>query len=135
MDKSKFQFSNPVIENISFNKNSSYDGKPIDFQYRIGNSIRVQKSQSEDIAKVYLDLKIGNDTDKCPFELTITMSAKFKWKENVEGKQLESLLSKNAPALLLSYLRPVVSLLLSQAGFPNFNIPFADFTGELSDKE
>lgn len=135
MRKSKFQFSNPIIEHINFDRCTSDEPPKKDFQYKIDNSIEIRQSQSQNLAKVYLALKIGDSSDESPFKLNITMSAKFKWGDDVETDKADLLLSKNAPALLLSYARPMISLILSQSGLPNFNIPFVDFTGKFSEDE
>lgn len=131
-NKSKFQFSNPTITNINLTKQENPNLKK-DFHYNIENSVKIKKSQTENKATVYLSLKIGEINNDCPFCLIITDLAHFKCDENVSNEQFDKLLSTNAPALLLSYLRPVISLILSQAGLPNFNIPFVDFTGDFSE--
>lgn len=75
-------------------------------------------------ALVSLKLLIGDKTEKQPFNITIVMSAHFIC--NKEGF-LNRLIETNAPALLLSYARPIVSLITSQAGYPSFNLPFMNF--------
>ncbi len=125
MKQSKFQFSNPTIDSIRFNKNDSIDKKPHKFSYNIDNKVTVKRSQTTNTAKVILNLTIAG-ADDCPVCMNIEMSANFRWDDDTD--MIDILLKQNAPALLLSYTRPIVTLIMTQAGFPNFNLPFADFT-------
>ena len=76
-------------------------------------------------AAVRLKLKIGDKTEKYPFCIIIIMSGDFICsKEEFFDKMIQT----NAPALLLSYARPIVSLVTAQAGFSSFNLPFMNFT-------
>ena len=56
------------------------------------------------------------------------MSGEFKWSENVDEKTLDILLNSNAPAILLSYIRPYISTITSGAGYPALILPLIDFT-------
>ena len=43
---------------------------------------------------------------------------------------VDQLLRQNAPALLLSYLRPTVAQITSSSEFETFDIPFVNFSGQ-----
>lgn len=75
-------------------------------------------------------LFIGQQDITTPFVCNVEMVGKFKVEEEVTPEFFQSLLDANAPALLMSYARPIVSLVTAQAGFPAFNIPFVNFMGE-----
>ena len=45
-------------------------------------------------------------------------------------EQIDNLLRKNAPALLLSYARPLIASITNASKFPTYNIPFLDFSAE-----
>lgn len=63
------------------------------------------------------------------------MSAKFLWEGDLEEKVVKSLLKSNAPAALLSYIRPIVSMMTMSSKYPALNIPFIDFTkNEISEE-
>ena len=53
--------------------------------------------------------------------------AKFKWDSNLQEKNVEIFLNQNAPALLLSYARPIVSMVTNASHYPAYNIPFINF--------
>ena len=47
-------------------------------------------------------------------------------------EQQEKLLTQNAPALLLSYMRPLVASATAASPYPAYHLPFIDFTKEES---
>ncbi len=47
------------------------------------------------------------------------------------GEKVDKLLNQNAPSLLLSYVRPVISQLTGASPFEAFNIPFMNFTNRV----
>ena len=54
--------------------------------------------------------------------------ANFRWMEGFEKEQIDLLVSQNAPALLLSYARPIISMTTNASHYPAYNIPFINFT-------
>lgn len=123
MKESAFQFKNPQLINFTFNINDGFNSelfKGIDLK----STVKINKAEDEDIAFVSLQLKIGDETT--PFSIDITMGSDFKWDESIK-KDIDKFLSFNAPALLLGYMRPIVSLITAKSKYPEFNIPFIDF--------
>ena len=112
MNRSKFQFSNPELEKIEFSVNQNFEVQMLE-----GNE-----------ALVKLTLSIGNSTDSQPFDICVKMGANFTWDESVEIEKAKQLLNINAPAVLLSYIRPIVSSMTNSSKYPTLNIPFIDFT-------
>ena len=64
--------------------------------------------------------------------LEIKLASEFSWQDLAENK-IDVLLRQNAPALLLSYARPIISSITSASKFPTYNIPFLDFSSEVVD--
>lgn len=56
------------------------------------------------------------------------MGANFMWEEAIGEERAKQLLNINAPAVLLSYIRPMVSSMTNSSKYPALNIPFIDFT-------
>lgn len=56
------------------------------------------------------------------------MSTNIRWMEELEEELIKTILSSNAPSLILSYIRPIVANLTGNSGLSAFNIPFMDFT-------
>lgn len=126
MNKSKFQFSNPELEKIEFKVNELFDEQMYD-----GISMESDteiKASVDNKAYVALTLNIGNESVGQPFNILVRMSAEFFWDESVKNEKAKKLLNINAPAVLLSYIRPIVSSMTIASRYPALNIPFIDFT-------
>ena len=95
---------------------------------------QVKRNDSNE-AYVALTLRIGGNEENQPFSILVKMSANFSWGENLEEKLVKSLLKSNAPAALLSYIRPIVSMMTMSSKYSALNIPFIDFTqNEISEE-
>lgn len=127
MKESFFQFSNPELINIEFCGNEEFN-KELFKGFSIDNhvAISILDEDANNKAQVSLNIIIGKKSEDYPFYLSVTMSAEFIC-EKTESDNFYKLLETNAPALLLSYARPIVSMITSQSGFPTLNIPFMNF--------
>lgn len=126
--KSKFQFTNPHISKLVFEENSNFDNSKYS---GLGSTISTKvDNRSNDSADVELSLCLGIQKDTVPFSMEITVKASFKWEDSLPENIVSDLLNKNAKVLLLSYLRPFVTHLIVDAGYPPLVIPFYDFSGE-----
>lgn len=131
MEKSKLQFSPPILKssylsiNDEFIKNNtpeSMNNIEIPFKYQIDHS------DIEDCSTfVKFTITVGEESDKYPFIAQVEMLSQFSWEKNYTDK-VDNLLEVNAPALLLSYSRPIISMLTSMTPFPPYHIPFLNFT-------
>lgn len=126
MNNSKFQFSNPELEKIEFLVNQNFDEKKYD-GIMMQSNIEVQMLE-RNVAYVKLTLDIGNSTDSQPFNICVRMGANFTWEESVDIEKAKQLLNINAPTVLLSYIRPIISNMTNSSKYPALNIPFIDFT-------
>ena len=54
------------------------------------------------------------------------MQSMFTWPLEMAQEQVEALLTKNAPAMLLSYIRPIVAQLTGASPLQAFHIPFVN---------
>lgn len=123
MKKSAFQFKDPQLINLIFSINDSFDNELFE-DIDLKSKTEICKADDENIAFVELNLKIGDES--APFIIEITMGSHFKWDTSI-NKDIDMFLSYNAPALLLGYMRPIVSLITAKSKYPEFNIPFIDF--------
>lgn len=126
MVQSAFKFTNPKLENIQFAVNEKfikdkYDGMNIEANTSIA------KCEDKN-AVVKLQLNLGGIEEQQPFEMTISMSAKFRWEEEIPEDKIDNLLQVNGAAILLSYIRPTIAYITTQAGLPPFHIPFMNMT-------
>jgi Preprotein translocase subunit SecB len=125
MKESKFQFTNPFITNLYFSVNENFD--PNYFQ-QIQVSSHETAKRTEQEASVELKVTVGAQDSTSPFFVSITMSANFKWDTTLADEMVDNLLKCNAPALILSYIRPHIAMLTNSTQYPAYNIPFMNFT-------
>ena len=129
MEKSKFQFTNPVLTHMFFEMNSDFESnsnKEVQIKQQI--SVEIMPYDGKKETTVAIRFELGEQNDDCPFYMTVVEQASFKWGDELGEKQVENLLNQNAPTLLLSYLRPIVSQVTAASPVGPFNIPFMNFT-------
>lgn len=126
MKKSGFQFTDPHIVNLDFKVNEGFQEEVFE-GFEIGSEVSHAIIEENKEAFVRLCVSIGKENVSTPFVCTVEMVAKFKTEEVCSPEFFQKLLSANAPALLMSYARPIISIVTAQAGFPSFNIPFINF--------
>lgn len=128
MKESNFQFTDPSLTSLEFKENEEFVIEK-DKEIEIGTSINVSNNRiSETEAIVGIIVKIGNEENSSPFCMKTEFTAKFRWAENLSEEKVGVLLGQNAPALLLSYARPIISMVTNSSHFPAYNIPFINFT-------
>lgn len=126
MKKSFFQLIDQSIEKIEFLKNDNYSQKEIALEFKSKVNI---KNQRENQAEVFLNFTIF-DKEKfteIPFFIDITMKGIFKWEEETPEDMVKSLLNTNAPAVLLSYIRSIISQITAYSGYSTLIIPLINF--------
>lgn len=127
---SKFKFTNPKLVRLNFQINNDYTENE-DFNSEIDISISHDISKtSENEAIVELNIEIGELSNQFPFFINLVIGAKFKLDAVIEGTDFDKLLEVNAPALLLSYSRPIISSVTNQAGMKPLNLPFINFINQ-----
>ena len=133
--KSGFRFSNPELVHLEYETNQSFCEEP-EIQLRINLSTDVKPYEGKSKAEVILTITLGGKTEKDPFYLEASEQATFDWSgSQFSDEALESLLSKNAPSLLLSYLRPIVASSTNWSRYGSYNIPFIDFTKAVKESD
>ena len=95
--------------------------------YEIDNDIENNKFEN----KVVLTLEISTENKEALVSASIQGDFKI---EGVDNSRAKILFQQNAPALLLSYLRPILSVILQKSYFP-VDIPFLDFTEPIEKKD
>lgn len=129
---SNFQLLNkPRITKNIFEANKEFDFSG-EISLEIDNSINIVKILEEDMqSMVILNLKFFKDINfnEVPFKLEMEIEGIFTWDEDLNEResQLEILLKENAPAILYSYLRPIISLMTVEANMPPLVIPLMNF--------
>ena len=131
MENSAFQFSNPALVGLEFNLNEEYRNEESEeINININLSVSVERLEHENTAKVTLKLQLCENSKNVPFYISASEAAYFSWEESLEEKRIEKLLNQNAPSLLLSYIRPVITQITAASPFEAYNIPFINFTNQ-----
>lgn len=127
MKASNFQFTDPSLVSMKFCENKDFvveKGKEIEIQTELSVS-NTEPVGNESV--VELRINLGDDGKGAPFCLEAVFAARFRWGSDVEESKANVFLNQNAPALLLSYARPIISMTTNASRFPAYNIPFVNF--------
>ena len=128
MEASQFQFSNPILIDSIFKINEEYEGEDINYNdIPVSFDIEVMKHEKNPEALVQLKVEVGEKGDKYPFYALATEGAHFRWNSD-EIQNPNIFLEQNAPALLLSYLRPIIANLTAASICDAYNLPFINFS-------
>ena len=134
MKQSNFQLiGKPKINFFSYETNQEYEFVG-DLALEIDNNIHVIKGTDEHSLKAIVALKVGiftvQELQKVPFQIKLEIEGEFHWDEELEKneKLLENMLRQNAPAILFSYVRPLITLITVEANMPPLVIPLMNFT-------
>lgn len=128
MQSSAFQFKTPVMSKAVFQINEGYQKKGA--AINMPAHIQTQKYMDENASSAHVEIEVtvGEQTEEYPFYVFVSYGADFRWEPGTfEGKRLDLLLSRNAPALLLGYARVAISTLTNFSPYPSYNLPFVDF--------
>lgn len=127
MKQSDFQFQYPCLDKMNFTVNHEFNSDKTEIEMANSFNIEVKKDASAKTANVALILKVNENKVDTPFQMEAVISSDFRWSIEDE-KKIDRMLETNAPALLLSYLRPIVANLTALAKMPPYHLPFFDFT-------
>ena len=129
MKESFFKVISTSTEEVTFKKNSSFILKNESINLELDSNVEVVCLE-DNKAKVSLEFYVFNEKnlETVPFFIKIKESGLFEWGEETDFETVNSLLHTNAPALLLSYIRSIVSQLVAFSGYPSLIIPFIDFS-------
>lgn len=133
---SAFQFSNPILENISFKLNDNQELDTGKLSLNFGSTKFENDGENSKSAKARLIIsneneELDNPQEQLPYEFSVTYTAVFHWnKDEINDEQAKKMLYVNGQALLISYFRPIINTIVRASGAPNFNLPFIDFTDD-----
>lgn len=127
--QSEFQFTNPLLTKLHFSINREYRNSPDEEEIEIPVEVKVLKPDAVDCkgrtAFVLLAVSVGGPD--FPYHVFVEMGANFRWDESVDTEMAEALLSRNAPALLLGYIRPYIAQITEASPIGAIHIPFMNF--------
>ncbi|MBZ3776433.1 protein-export chaperone SecB [Lentilactobacillus otakiensis] len=127
-EKSIFQFTDPELLEVVFKKNSDFDAKNESKPGKLKIEPRIDGYPDDD-KKFYLSLRVATSGDGDePYSVNIMMRALFDAKNIQDLNQIKQFARVNAPALVYSYIRPLIAYLANQSGNGPFHLPFYNFS-------
>ena len=127
MKESFFKLRSQFTEEIIFKKNSDFKDRKIKLKFSHRLEIKNIDEGSSNV-KLIFNIFTEEELAESPFFISITQSGKFEYPSNLDKNNLENLLNINAPAVLLSYIRGLVSQITAFSGYPALIIPLMNFT-------
>ena len=133
MKESNFQLTGkPKLNGFSLITNKDYKFNE-ELALEIDNNISIIKGTEEHARQAIVVLKIGifslKELSKVPFQINVEIEGYFNWDDELEKNAvlLDAMLKQNAPAILFSYVRPLITLLTVEADMPPLVIPLMNF--------
>lgn len=133
MKRSKFNMEDPELRSVTFKLNPDFSQSGGGINLDVSDAIDIERLDDNNAFVNYAIRVFDEDfsSDK-PFFIEVVYGAMFNWNEMSEN-QVKSLLENNAPAILLGYIRPMVSMLSGNAGFPPLHLPLFNLQGKRSE--
>ncbi len=129
MEASIFQIINkPKLVKLDYSLNDEVDiNKQIELE--LSHVININRYKNNKATVTLSVLFFEEQLENAPFNMHLEIQGIFSWKDelNENQKLLSALLQSNAPAILYSYLRPIVSLITIEGGLPPLTLPLVNF--------
>ena len=127
MKESFFKLKSQFTEEIIFKKNNNFKDKKIKLEFPHRLEI---KNIDETSSNIKLTFNIFSEKKllDSPFFISITQSGVFEYPKDIDKKMLKGLLNVSAPAVLLSYIRGMISQVTAFSGYPALIIPLINFS-------
>ncbi|WFC04754.1 protein-export chaperone SecB [Lactiplantibacillus pentosus] len=128
------QFNGYRVENMSYQRNDQYrqTSKQIIFSPEISSDIEKNGNN----ISVSLTVVVGAlDKTETPFQATCSLVGSFVYnpEEDKANIGLNTLVQKNAVAILYPYIRAIISMLANSSNeFPGFNLPTINVSDALA---
>ena len=131
---SEFQFSQPFLIDMSFHINEDYARADDTSAVNLPTSLNVQrpsvKECVDNTAVVILEVHVGEKSALSPYEVAVKMGANYRWGSSFSADMVDKLLSQNAPSLLLSYIRPLITQITEASSLGAIHLPFFNFVSD-----
>lgn len=128
MKKSNFQMKTPYLEKIDFEINHGFVPGDEGLKINIEANVLVSEIDTNSSnVKLIVDIFKSEDEINVPFRLSVVYTGDFEW-EGYSEDELNILLTQNAPAVLMSYVRALVATITSNSEYPPLHIPLMNFT-------
>ena len=126
MKESFFRLKSQFTEEIIFKKNSDFKDRKIKLKFSHKLEIKNIDETSSSV-KLIFNIFTEEELEVSPFFISITQLGEFQYPSDLDKTDLENLLNINAPAVLLSYIRGLISQITAFSGYPALIVPLMNF--------
>lgn len=131
MKESVFQINGkPKINRFDFLLNPDFELNN-EISLEVSNNVQIMKGIDENSNQAFVLLKLDVFKDQpfenVPFTISLEIEGHFMWNQETDEETIEVLLRQNAPAILFSYTRPLVTLITVEANLPPLVLPLINF--------
>lgn len=126
-------FEDPTLNKMIFDINNDFSEEEYNglnnmkYNLIVKDDISNEEEDTRESSLVIFNLIIGGASKEYPFKVEIEYQSIFHWEKNSSVNK-ETFLKVNAPAILYSYCRPIISNISNLSKYPSLNIPFYNFT-------
>ena len=126
MKESFFRLRSQFTEEIIFKKNSDFKDRKI--KLKVSHKLEIKNiDETSSSVKLTFNIFTEEELEVSPFFISITQLGEFEYPSDLDRTDLENLLNINAPAVLLSYIRGLVSQITAFSRYPALIIPLMNF--------
>ena len=126
MKESFFRLRSQFTEEIIFKKNSDFKDRKI--KLKVSHKLEIKNiDETSSSVKLTFNIFTKEELEVSPFFISITQLGEFQYPSDLDKTDLENLLNINAPAVLLSYIRGLISQITAFSGYPALIIPLMNF--------
>jgi preprotein translocase subunit SecB len=133
LKESQFQLiGKPKLNRFEYQTNKNFTFSK-ELQLELNSQITIARNTEKESHKASVLLKTEifgeKQLSEVPFQFNMEIEGFFQWNDELAADEqlLDSLLNQNAPAILYSYLRPLITLITVEADMPPLVIPLMNF--------
>lgn len=125
------QFEDPTVLKFDFQVNDNFDFDETVDDTDISTLVEMPSELEIDFTDdipVYLTVFINYESNNAPYKITARILSLFRVSDILPHDEALQVLQNEGASILLSYLRPIMSMMTSASGFPAMTVPMLDFS-------
>lgn len=128
MKESKFQLEHQRLIDVEYKLNDKFSKKGA-LPLSVGMESTLSRiSPNKALLNIKFFIFKDEPLESVPIKAVLTIEGLFTWASSFKEEEVVGLLEVNAPAVLMSYIRPIITQLTVFSGLPALILPLLDFT-------
>jgi len=115
-----------LFDELSFKRHGFKNDNEVEFSFEIDT---LRNIENENFHKVVIKVGVSKEAE---YELMVEISGVFEFVDSVPEEIKEDLLTKNAVAILMPYIRSEISILTAQPDTDSLVLPILDISKMMS---